>query len=112
MKLDRTKQCKKCPWRKDVDPNDIPNGYCQLKHEGLAETIAAPGSLIFSGKVMACHESPVGKEHYCIGWLYNQLGEGNNIGLRLRMRHCENLKDMRVMGKQHSKFEDTLSKNK
>lgn len=28
----RRKQCHKCPWRTDVDPNDIPNGYCELKH--------------------------------------------------------------------------------
>lgn len=111
MKLGRTRQCKKCPWRKDVDPNGIPNGYCEVKHEALAETIAIPGSLNYSGKVMACHESKVGKEQHCIGWLYNQMGEGNNIGLRIQMRHCENLKNMRVVGEQHSNFEDTLPHN-
>lgn len=57
---------------------------------------------------MACHESPIGKEQYCIGWLYNQLGEGNNIPLRIQMRNCENLKDMHIVGEQHSRFEDTL----
>ena len=36
------KQCRKCPWRKDVDPHDIPNGYCEQKHAGLADTIAEP----------------------------------------------------------------------
>lgn len=70
MKLGRTNQCEKCPWRVDVDPNDIPNGYCEVKHANLAETIAVPGSLQSTGVAMACHESPIGKEQYCIGdWM-------------------------------------------
>jgi hypothetical protein len=110
MKLGRTNQCEKCPWRVDVDPNDIPNGYCEVRHQNLSATIAKPGALNFNRviNVMACHESPVGKEQHCIGWLYNQLGDGNNIALRIQMRQCENLKDMRIVGEQHSRFEDTL----
>lgn len=38
------KQCKKCPWRKDVDPLEIPNGYCENKHAGLVNTIASGDS--------------------------------------------------------------------
>jgi Family of unknown function (DUF6283) len=113
MRLGRTNQCEKCPWRVDVDPNDIPNGYCEMRHQNLSGTIAKPGVISFGRTIqaMACHESPIGKEQHCIGWLYNQLGEGNNIPLRIQMRHCENLKDMRIVGEQHSRFEDTLPEN-
>lgn len=104
-KLKRTAQCAKCPWRVDVDPRDIPNGYCETKHAGLAETIAEPGSILLSAKAMACHETD---DAHCVGWLANQLGPGNNIGLRLQMMSCENIKKMRVVGEQHPTFEDTL----
>lgn len=32
----------------------------------------------------------------------------NNIGLRLRMRTCENAGAIRLRGEQHQTFEDTL----
>lgn len=107
-KLKRTAQCAKCPWRKDVDPHDIPNGYCETKHRGLASTIAKPGEMPSLGAplaAMACHESD---DAHCVGWLMNQLGAGNNIGLRLRMMTCENAKKIRLVGEQHETFEDTL----
>jgi hypothetical protein len=107
-KLKRTAQCAKCPWRKDVDPYDIPNGYCETKHRGLASTIADPGALPALGaplNVMACHET---EDAHCVGWLANQLGPGNNIGLRLSMLSCENVGKLRLVGEQHETFEDTL----
>lgn len=39
MKVIRTRQCAKCPWRKDSDPYTIP-GYSLDQHEALAGTIA------------------------------------------------------------------------
>jgi hypothetical protein len=105
----RTKQCEKCPWRVDVDPNDIPNGYCEAKHRGLQSTIAEPGAINIGGDLpmMACHESKVGKEVPCVGWMANQLGPGNNIALRLWARR--NLKKpLELVGEQHVCFEDTL----
>lgn len=108
-KLKRTKQCAKCPWRADVDPNEIPNGYSRDKHAALSCTIAKPASLSFLGQsvehVMACHES---HDAHCIGWLVHQLGPGNNIGLRLRVMSCENARDIKTVGEQHERFEDTL----
>jgi hypothetical protein len=111
-KLKRTKQCAKCPWRKDVDPHDIPDGYCETKHAALESTIAKDpmSSLadVQSGeplKVMACHET---EDAHCIGWLANQLGPGNNIGLRLSMRNCENADRIKLIGEQHDTFEETL----
>lgn len=104
MRLKRTKQCAKCPWRVDVDPHDIPNGYCEIKHEALRSTIADELSLRLT-HAMACHET---HDAHCLGWLANQLGPGNNIGLRLAMRHCENLRDVQLVGEQHETFDDTL----
>lgn len=85
MKVQRTKQCEKCPWKKSTDPNDIPGGYSPEKHARL-NVCQAPGT---SGigrpqNWMACHESSPRKPYACVGWLVNQLGPGNNFGLRLR----------------------------
>lgn len=101
-------QCAKCPWRKDVDPHDIPNGYCEKKHAGLAKTIANPGDLRGSGSMMACHETPPGKEKPCVGWLVHQLGPGNNIGLRMQVIYGRIDARVRTIGEQHETFEDTL----
>lgn len=108
-KLKRTAQCAKCPWLVDVDPHDIPNGYCETKHAALKSTIAKPGDLnaLAGGSLvaMACHETD---EAHCIGWLSNQLGPGNNIALRIRMMSCENARKIRLRGEQHETFEATL----
>lgn len=112
MKLKRTKQCKTCPWKVDADPYDIPNGYCEQKHKNLEKTIAKDLSFGKTLNVMECHYSIGDEEEYCVGWLVNQLGVGNNIGLRLLMRGCENAKDIEVFGEQHEIFEETLPENK
>ena len=105
-KLKRTAQCAKCPWHVDVDPHEIPNGYSEDKHRALACTIAEPGlGSLRHNRAMACHET---HDAHCIGWLVNQLGPGNNIGLRMRMMRCENGKSIRLRGDQHECFEDTL----
>lgn len=103
--LKRTAQCQKCPWLVGVDPFDIPDGYDPEKHLALEKTIAKPGSMGFGGSAMACHET---HDAHCIGWLSNQLGPGNNIGLRIRMISCENASKIRLRGEQHERFEDTL----
>lgn len=105
-----TKQCKKCPWRVDVDPHDIPDGYSEERHRALKDTIATgfsyEGSKI---RMMACHETPVGRERPCAGWLANQLGPGNNIGLRMMAIH-RMIPKPELVGDQHDTFEDTLPK--
>lgn len=109
MKLTRTKQCAKCPWRKDVNPHDIPNGYCPTKHAALKDTIADQDAPFYHGagplRIMACHET---HEAHCVGWLVNQMGHGNNIALRIAMLNCENLSRVKTVGEQHATFEDTL----
>lgn len=60
--------------------------------------------------MMACHETQEGEERPCVGWLHNQLGEGNNIALRMRARDgrfCELVLD----GAQHASFQATLRNN-
>jgi hypothetical protein len=109
MRLKRTKQCAKCPWKKSTNPHDIPNGYCEIKHANLEGTIAEPGDLsqLASGelRIMACHEE---HEAHCIGWLVNQMGRGNNIALRIAMLKCENGDEVETFGDQHETFEETL----
>lgn len=106
-KLKREVQCAKCPWKISTNPHEIPDGYCETKHRNLKGTIAEPGSLNYNNRAMACHHSDGKDEMYCVDWLVNQLGPGNNIGLRLKMLDFD-LSKMRVVGEQHQRFEDTL----
>ena len=108
--LTRTHQCAKCPWKVGTNPHEIPHGYDVEKHKALANTIAVPGEIKLEGTVhvMSCHHSYNDEPHYCLGWLMNQLGPGNNIWLRLKMRNCTNLDAVVLDGEQHERFEDTL----
>lgn len=110
-KLKRIRQCQKCPWKVSTDPHDIPHGYSEDLHRGLSDTIAEPGSLRGNGRSMACHEHEVGEEVYCVGWLMNQAGPGNNVPLRFRLRDCENIGQVKLDGPQHQRFEDTLPRD-
>lgn len=102
------RQCAKCPWKKSVDPYEIPT-YDVKKHEALSDTIAAGiGSIGSDLRVMACHESKTGDELPCVGWVHNQLGVGNNIGLRLAAASGRIDVNMKIVGEQHERFEDTL----
>lgn len=103
-------QCAKCPWKTTTDPRDIPNGYCEARHANLRRTIAEPGRVVpVDGlRVMACHESEEGRELPCVGWLAHQLGEGNNIALRLAVLSGRIDADVETSGEQHTRFEDTL----
>lgn len=111
-KLKQTNQCSKCPWRVDVNPHEIPNGYDLDKHKQLQNTIATTCNLKHENQnkihVMACHESPVEDQRFCIGWLHNQLGIGNNIALRLHMLNYDNIGKITIVGEQHLTFKDTL----
>lgn len=105
-KLKRVVQCEKCPWRVDTNPYDIPNGYSLDKHRDLRSTIANPSEITLESRsAMACHET---HDAHCIGWLVNQLGRGNNIGLRLQMLGCKNRGQIKTIGEQHPDFESTL----
>lgn len=113
FKLKRTNQCAKCPWKVSTNPFDIPDGYCEVWHANLKDTISQNPLDFLHGnqKSMACHHSNGTDEMYCVGWLNHQLGIGNNIGLRIRMMSCENIGEIKTIGEQHIKFEDTLPKS-
>jgi hypothetical protein len=104
------KQCKSCPWRVDCEPlSDIPGGYSVELHEGLRGTIRSgleslEGSCM---RIMACHYSKPGEEFPCAGWLANQLGDGNNLAVRLRVMTGD-LPVPEIDGEQHATFDDTL----
>ena len=112
LELKRTTQCAKCPWKVGVDPHEIPDGYCETKHKDLETTIAKGYDLDMSKPlvIMACHHSDPTNMQHCVGWLHNQLGEGNNIKLRMSMSSYINADKIKVIGKQHQRFEDTLPK--
>ena len=112
FKLKRTIQCAKCPWKKEANPYEIPNGYCVKKHLALEKTIATDVTTNLTNNqfpVMACHNSD--NDEYCVGWLHHQLGRGNNMVLRLKMMFCENIEELKTIGEQHKTFEDTLPKD-
>lgn len=105
------RQCAKCPWKVGTDPREIPDGYCESKHRRLKDTIADPGSLEGLGKglvLMACHETGGRKALPCVGWLVHQLGEGNNIALRIAASLGQVDTNVETVGPQHERFEDTL----
>ena len=109
-KLKRVRQCESCPWKVSTDPaRDIP-GYNEDSHRHLACTIAEPASFrcAANGYAMTCHKHDPGDEAHCVGWLMNQIGPGNNIGLRIAVMTCENIGAVRLDGPQHERFEDTL----
>ena len=79
------KQCGGCPWRVDCVPiRDIPN-YVPDMHCNLDKTIQSGLETLFQKErhIMACHYSEPGEEFPCAGWLHNQIGPGNNLGVRL-----------------------------
>lgn len=118
-KLERTAQCKACPWRVGVDPWTAIPTYDHAKHVALANTVAAPDldvegtvdhmNAVLSGAkpmhVMTCHETDAA---HCIGWLANQLGDGNNLLLRLQVMSCTNVHRLRLRGPQHPDFASTV----
>jgi hypothetical protein len=103
------KQCKKCPWKVSTNPREILNGYCELAHRDLKGTIAEPGRFSAGAlRVMACHETDVGDEIPCVGWLAHQLGHGNNIALRMAVMRHQIDADVELVGRQHPNFGATL----
>lgn len=102
-------QCAKCPWKITTDPYDIPDGYDVEKHKALRSTInEGLGSLNGPTRMMSCHEHPLGNETPCVGWLANQLGPGNNLGLRVQAAFGKLDANFKLDGEQHGTFDDTL----
>lgn len=110
-KLKRTRQCKKCPWRVDTDPHDIPDGYSEELHRKLRSTISQSPLDTLTKRVvpvMGCHEHTTPDEVMCVGWLMQQLNQGNNLAMRLAINNYANAHKLETVGEQHKTFEDTL----
>jgi hypothetical protein len=62
--------CPSCPWRLDQTAQDIP-GFSLEKARDLAATCpdARGHGPDFGAKVFACHQSKLGGEFPCAGWL-------------------------------------------
>lgn len=104
-------QCRKCPWRLDVNSGDIPVGFNYEVHRRLGETVrhtATPLGNDVPLHMMACHETAEGTcdEKPCVGWLVHQLGPGNNIRLRLQAMRDDSFADVKCVGRQRSSFEE------
>jgi hypothetical protein len=112
---DRTKikQCRTCPWKVSCSPEeDIPNYSLELA-KALRSTISdgsITGLAEQERRIMACHYSEQGNDITCAGWLHNQLGHGNNLGVRMDVIRGR-LPAPEVDGKQHDNYEDTLPLN-
>lgn len=98
----KRKQCRACPWRVDVKPSrDVPK-YGEGIYDRMRSTLRS-GLETLNGKpyiAMACHNQKDGAQLPCAGWLHNQLGVGNNIGVRLRVM-AGTLPAPVVFGAQH-----------
>lgn len=101
----RPHQCAACPWKKSTVPHrDIPN-YKPEMHAALTSTASEGVNSIKGFRMMACHETHPPKQQACVGWLANQLGPGNNMGLRLAV--IGNLRrPLGVFGLQHESVEE------
>lgn len=64
------KPCASCPWRVDQDAQSIPNFSLDLA-EGLANTCPDERGFgpDFGSPQFACHQSKIGAEVVCAGWL-------------------------------------------
>lgn len=109
-------QCKTCPWRVGADPHAIP-AYVPELHRKLDRTIqsgvesAVPVIKGGGVHIMACHYSKPDDEFACAGWLENQIGPGNNLGVRLMVLNGR-LPVPKTDGPQHPTFAATLPKKK
>lgn len=101
------RQCRTCPWREGARVENIPH-YDRGQHEGLEGTIRSGLATLGNElRLMACHHSREGDEFPCAGWLANQLGPGNNIGLRMAVAGGR-VPGPQVDGPQRESFEQTF----
>jgi hypothetical protein len=101
------RQCKSCPWIKGSKKEDIPNYDAKL-HEKLKGTIQGVEINMESLRIMACHFSEFGDEQTCVGWMHNQLGEGNNIALRIQALSEDWDHNYELVGDQVNNFDETF----
>lgn len=101
-----TKQCAECPWRKDV-----PTGkFSQERFEALKASTEQGFAPMF-----ACHKSSEEDKLACVGYVLNQVKEGNpqNFNLRIALsRGHINPEKMTLVGPQYETYEEMLEANR
>lgn len=102
------KQCLGCPWRLANDPADIPDGFKPTTHARLGRMSDRERDNPISKTLtmMACHALKVQKP--CVGWLANQLGEGNNLPLRVAVAFGQIDGNVQTVGPQRERYEDVV----
>lgn len=104
----RTKQCAACPWKKGTSCEVQIPGYKREKHLRLT---SCQSNGFTPGSIMACHESKEGRDFACVGWLVHQLGDGNNIPLRLAAVTGRLPADqLEVYGEQYESLEKMIAR--
>lgn len=101
------KQCAKCPW-KVATGKDIPNGFAEDARARLRSMIAEPGTFLHTKQNMQCHETANTNPLPCVGWLVHQLGEGNNLRLRMAAALGQIDGNVQTVGPQHRRPEDVV----
>ena len=70
--------------------------------------IAIPETLGGTQHLQQCHETQDADPLPCVGWLYHQLGVGQNLALRMMVITGEIDANVEIDGAQHERIEDTL----
>ena len=90
--------CPSCPWRVDQHASTIP-GYDHEKACGLMNTVGEGDAL---RPIMACHDSPVGKERPCRGYLAREGWSNLNARVLAARGRIENPAAVAEACEQHS----------
>jgi hypothetical protein len=101
-KLNRTKQCEKCPWK--VSVSATPPNYEWDDKVVMPDHSSGEGTI----SMIPCLESTKDSTEYCVAWIQNQVGGAHNPRLRNNMHYFENGKDVKTIGKQHSNCTSNL----
>ncbi|MCW3587367.1 DUF6283 family protein [Burkholderia cenocepacia] len=105
--------CPSCPWRVDQDASDIPNFDLSLA-EALAPTSPDARGMgpDFGAPMFACHQSKMGGEIPCAGWLA-QVGHrhpGVRLSIRMGRIKPEAVQPGDDWPKLHSSYPEVLAK--
>jgi len=58
--ITRIVQCLKCPWKVKTNPHEIPDGYCEIKHESFSiNKRKMPHPLLGSQRVQKLFTQPL-----------------------------------------------------
>lgn len=107
-----TTPCATCPWRVGSSAADIPSFDIE-KARGLRCTAGRTDEF---RTIMACHGSPVGEEHPCVGYLaiygwsnlsVRMLIIRGKIDMEAIIRDCEGIELYDTFGAMLANLEDT-----